>query len=310
MKIDLIGVPVNYGCDREGAQYGPKILRDNNIEELIRNEGHELCDKGNIDVPFADPKEKYEYHKNLKYLKPIVEYNNNLAEAVYNSLMVGAMPFVLGGDHSLGMGSIAGTSKYFNEIAVIWIDAHADINTEYTSPSGNIHGMPLAASMNVGNKALTDIYFRGQKVKPENVYILGARDIDPGEYKLAEETKINLFTMDTIREEGLDRVLNIIVSKINESNVDGVHLSFDIDALDSSLVPGTGTPVSGGFVLKECKDIFTYLIKNVNISTIDFVEFNPVIDVNNETLKICFDILKHIFRTFKQLEENLVKYAI
>lgn len=311
MKFNLIGVPVNYGCDREGAQFGPEAFRNNNIANLINNEGHEAFDKGDVKIPFASEEEKYASHKNLKYLNPIVEYNNNLAEEVYNSLNEGAMPFVLGGDHSLGMGSIAGASKHFDEIAVIWIDAHGDINTEDTSPSGNIHGMPLAASMNVGNPALTNIYYKGQKVKPENVYILGARDIDPGEYELAEKTKLNFYTMKKVREKGLDNVLKSIIHKINNSNVDGIHLSFDIDALDKSIVPGTGTAVSDGFSLKEGKTIFTELIENVNITSMDFVELNPIIDdEDNKTVKNCFELLKHVFYTFKQQEEKRIEYAI
>lgn len=311
MKFNLIGVPVNYGCDREGAQFGPETFRKNNIADLINNEGHEVCDKGDVKIPFASMEEKYASHKNLKYLNPIVEYNNNLAHEVNNSLNEGVMPFVLGGDHSLGMGSIAGASKHFDEIAVIWIDAHGDINTEDTSPSGNIHGMPLAASMNVGNPALTNIYYKGQKVKPENVYILGARDIDPGEYELAEKTKLNFYTMKVVREKGLDNVLKSIIYKINNSNVDGVHLSFDIDAMDKSLVPGTGTAVSEGFNLEEGKAIFTELIENVNITSMDFVELNPLIDdEDKKTVQNCFDILKHIFYTFKQQEEKTIEYAM
>jgi arginase len=311
MKFNLIGVPVNYGCDREGAQFGPETFRKNNIADLIKEEGHEACDKGDVKIPFASSDEKFASHKNLKYLNAIVEYNNNLAEAVNGSLNEGAMPFVLGGDHSLGMGSIAGVSKHFDEIAVIWIDAHGDINTEDTSPSGNIHGMPLAASMNEGNPALTNIYYKGQKVKPENVYILGARDIDPGEFELADKVKLNLYTMKTVREKGLDNVLKSIIYKINNSNVDGVHLSFDIDALDKSIVPGTGTAVSEGFSLEEGKSIFTKLIEDVNLTSMDFVELNPIIDdEDNKTVKNCFELLRHIFNSFKQQEEKSLEYAI
>lgn len=311
MKFNLIGVPVNYGCDREGAQFGPETFRKNNISDLIRKEGHEVIDKGDINVPYASPEEKYASHENLKYLNAIVEYNNNLAEEVFCSLNEGSIPFVLGGDHSLGMGSIAGASKHYDDIAVIWIDAHGDINTEDTSPSGNIHGMPLAASMNIGNPALTNIYYKGQKVKPENVYILGARDIDPGEYEIAEKVKLNFYTMKVVREKGLDNVLKSIIYKINNSNVNGVHLSFDIDALDKSIVPGTGTAVSEGFTMEEGKKIFTQLIGNINLTSMDFVELNPVIDdEDSKTVKNCFELLKHIFKTFKQQEEKKVEYAI
>ncbi|WMJ77643.1 MULTISPECIES: arginase [unclassified Sedimentibacter] len=311
MKFNLISVPINYGCDREGAQFGPETFKKNGIVELIKEEGHDVCDKGDIEIPFASPEEKYSGSSKLKYLNPIAEYNNNLAEAVYSSISEGAIPFIVGGDHSLGMGSIAGTSKYFKEIAVIWVDAHGDINTEDTSPSGNIHGMPLAASMNFGNPALTNIYYNGQKVKPENVYILGARDIDPGEYELAKKSKLNLYTMDDVRKNGLDNTLKEITNKIKNSGVDAVHLSFDIDALDKSLVPGTGTAVSEGFSLEEGENIFAQLIGGVHIASMDFVELNPLIDdEDKKTVKNCFKLLKNIFRLFKNQEEKSVEYAI
>lgn len=311
MKFNLIGVPVNYGCDRNGAQFGPETFRQHNIIDLIKKEGHKVQDLGDVKVPDVSPEEKYASHKNLKYLDPIVEYNNNLAEAVYNTLNDGDFPFVLGGDHSLGMGSIAGVSRHFEEVAVIWIDAHGDINSEETSPSGNIHGMPLAASMNVGHPSLTNIYYKGQKVKPENVYIIGARDIDSGEFKIAERTGLNLYTMETVRKMGLDNVIKQVVEKINNSGVNGVHLSFDIDALDKSIVPGTGTAVSEGFTLNEGKDIFTEFIGQLNITSMDFVELNPVIDdKDGKTVTNCFDLLQHIFRTFRHREDSNVKYAI
>lgn len=308
MKVNLIGVPVNYGCDREGAQFGPAILRENNIVDLIKKEGHDVHDMGDILIPAVSPEEKYAGHKKLKYLNPIVEYNNSLAKAVHSSLKEGALPFVLGGDHSLGMGSIAGAGKHFNELAVIWIDAHGDINTRDTSPSGNIHGMPLAASMNVGDVALTDIYYKGQKVKPENVYIIGGRDIDPGEFELADKVNLNFYTMQTVRQKGLDNILNAIIHKINKSNVEGVHISFDIDALDKSIVPGTGTAVVEGFSLAEGKKIFTELLGEGFVTSMDFVELNPVIDdEDGKTVKNCMELLGHIFYTFKQQEENVIE---
>ncbi len=308
MKINLIGVPVNYGCDREGVQFGPAVLRENNIVDLIKEEGHDVHDMGDILIPAVSPEEKYAGHKQLKYLYPIVEYNNSLAKAVHSSLKEKAFPFVLGGDHSLGMGSIAGASKHFNELAVIWIDAHGDINTGDTSPSGNIHGMPLAASMNVGDTALTDIYYKGQKVKPENVYIIGGRDIDPGEFELAERVNLNFYTMKTVKKNGLNNILKAIIHKINKSNVDGVHVSFDIDALDKSIVPGTGTAVSDGFSLEEGKKIFTELLGEGFVTSMDFVELNPVIDdEDGKTVKNCMELLRHIFFTFKQQEENEIE---
>ncbi|MDD4779484.1 MAG: arginase [Tissierellia bacterium] len=300
MKIDLIGVPVNYGCDRYGAQFGPSILRKNKIVELIKNEGFNVFDKGDISIPIVSVEDKYSSHTKLKYLNPIVHYNNRLAYEVNSSLDDGAFPLVIGGDHSLGMGSIAGASNYFDEIAVIWIDAHGDINTVDTSPSGNIHGMPLAASMNIGHSLLTNIYYNGQKVKPENVYIIGARDLDPGEIKLARDINLNLYTMDDIRKFGLNNIIETIINNINNSNIDGVHLSFDIDALDKRLVPGTGTPVENGFNLDEGKELFSKFIGAGFITSMDFVELNPLLDdVDNKTVKNCLELLKHIFSVLK-----------
>lgn len=300
MKIDLIGVPVNYGCDRYGAEFGPSVLRKNKIIDLINKEEFDLCNKGDIPIPIVSKEEKYAAHPKLKYLKPIVEYNNILASEVNNSLEEDAFPFIIGGDHSLGMGSIAGASKYFDEIAVIWIDAHGDINTEDTSPSGNIHGMPLAASINYGHSLLTNIYYKGQKVKPENVYIIGARDLDFGEIELARNINLNLYTMEDIRKLGLDNITETVINNIINSKVHGVHLSFDIDVLDKKLVPGTGTPVDRGFNMQEAKELFTKLIGEGFITSMDFVELNPILDhADKRTVNNCLELLKHIFSILK-----------
>ena len=176
-----------------------------------------------------------------------------MAHSVFSALTSNSFPFVVGGDHSVGLGSISGSSKFHNNLAVIWVDAHGDINTHETSPSGNSHGMPLGAALGVGDSSLVNVYYDGPKVKPENVFIIGARDLDEGEIKLAEELSLGLYTMDHIRKVGLESIIEEISSKINNSNIDGVHLSFDIDALDKSLVPGTGTPVENGFSLDEGK---------------------------------------------------------
>lgn len=297
MNINIIGVPLNYGCDRDGAQLGPATLRENGIINIIKKNGHNVHDMGDIYIPHKTIEDKYIDHPKMKFLNTVAEINSNLANNVYCSLKGKGFPFVIGGDHSLGAGSIAGASKFFKELAVIWIDAHGDINTEETSPSGNIHGMPLAASMNVGHPTLANIYFEGQKVKPENVYILGGRDIDPGEFDLADKLNLNMYTMEIIRKRGLDNVLKEIIEKIKSSTVDGVHLSFDIDVLDSNLVPGTGTPVKEGFSIEEGKELFTVLLNEKMITSMDFVELNPKIDnEDNRTTKNCIEMLEHIFK--------------
>lgn len=297
MDINVIGVPLNYGCDRDGAQLGPKQLRENKLINIIGKNGHNVYDMGDIHVPCIAVEDKYKDHPKMKYLNTVAQVNTDLANNVYCSLMGQGFPFVIGGDHAIGMGSIAGASKFFKELAVIWVDAHGDINTHETSPSGNIHGMPLAVAMNVGHPTLTGIYYEGQKVKPENVYIVGGRDIDPGEFALADELNLNMYTIDIIREKGLDNILTEIVEKIKNSKVDGVHLSFDIDALDSSLVPGTGTPVAEGFTMDEGKSIFTKFLGEKFINSMDFVELNPKIDhEDGRTTKNCLEVLEHIFK--------------
>jgi len=298
MDINVIGVPLSYGCDRDGAQLGPETLRENELIDIIKKNGHNVYDMGDIYIPYIAAENKYNDHQKMKYLNTVTQVNTNLANNVYCSLMGQGFPFVIGGDHAIGMGSISGASKFFKELAVIWVDAHGDINTDETSPSGNIHGMPLAVAMNVGHPTLTNIYFEGQKVKPENVYIVGGRDIDPGEFALADKLNLNMYTMDIIREKGLDNILVEIIEKINNSNVDGVHLSFDIDALDSSLVPGTGTPVENGFTMDEAKLIFTKFLDENFVSSMDFVELNPKIDhEDGRTTKNCIEVLEHIFKT-------------
>lgn len=297
MKINLIGVPLTYGCGKDGAQYGPSVLRENNMIDLIKNNGHTLYDLGDLVIPPASEEDQFKGHENIKYLDLITEVNTNLAHQVYCSLEGESFPFVIGGDHSLGMGSIAGISKHFNEVAVIWIDAHSDINTHLTSPSGNPHGMPLAASMGVGHPKFTDIYFKGQKVHPKNVYIIGVRDPDAGELALVDDLNLSYYSMKTVREKGLENVLNEVIENIKGSGVDGVHISYDIDVFDKSIVPGTGTPVADGFTLEEGKFTIETLLKENFVTSMDFVELNPLLDdASKTTVKTAVEFLNHTFK--------------
>lgn len=296
LDINVIGVPIKYGCDKDGVQFGPDKLRELGLLNIIKENGFKVYDMGNIYVPDLLDDCKYDWHEKMKYFIPIVEITTNLAHNVYTSLKSNCFPFIVGGDHSLGMGSIAGASKYFKEMAVVWIDAHGDINDVDTSPTGNIHGMPLAASFNVGHPYLTNLYYKGEKVRPENVYIIGARSLDPGEIILAEKLNLNLYTMDHINKLGLEKVLAEVIEKIKKSNVDGLHLSFDIDVLDSALVPGTGTPEADGLNVEEAKLILKFILSLKMVTSMDFVEFNPILDKNDKTSKICLDLLEFIFK--------------
>lgn len=296
MNISLIGVPVKYGADREGVQYGPRKLREKGIVDVVKKYKRNVYDLGNLYIPEVSEESKFAYHKKIKYFREIVEMNNNLAHLVYSTLKADSFPFVFGGDHSLGLGSISGASKYFKNIGVIWIDAHGDINTDDTSPSGNPHGMPLGAALGYGNEALVNIYFDGPKVKPENTFLVGVRDLDEGEIELANSIDLNLYTMETIRSRGLDSIIEDITTKIKNSNLDAVHLSFDIDVLDKKLVPGTGTPVDGGFTIEEVKTLFKSFIDTKLIRSMDFVELNPLLDENDSTADLCIEIIDWIFK--------------
>lgn len=299
MDINLIGVPIKYGCDREGVQFGPDKLREFGIIDIIKRYHNNVYDIGNLFIPYVHSDDKYKHHREMKYFDPVVEVNTNLAHAVYCSLKSNFFPFIIGGDHSLGMGSIAGSSKFFKDIAVIWIDAHGDINDHKTSPSGNIHGMPLAVSMGVGHEDLTGLYFQGTKVNPKDVYIIGARDLDEGEIQLAKDLNLNLYTMESVREEGIDTVVKKVIENIRSSKVEAVHLSFDIDVLDSNIIPGTGTPVKDGFTVEESKLVLRDFLKEGFVKSMDFVELNPKLDIENKTAHICIDLIDYIFKHLK-----------
>ena len=190
MNISIIGMPLFYGCDKPGVEKGPEELRKNNLIDIFQ-ENHNVYDLGDIEVEKVNAEDKFLSNSKLKYLDQVVSANNRLAAKVLSALENNTLPLTIGGDHSLALGSIAGASKFLgNDLAVIWIDAHGDINTDETSPSGNIHGMPLAASMGIGYNKLTSIFFDNLKIKPENVFILACRDLDAGEIALID--KLNM----------------------------------------------------------------------------------------------------------------------
>ena len=299
MDISIIGMPLFYGCDRPGVEKGPDILRENNLDKILKK-NHHVTDLGNIDVDYIESKDKFLENDKLKYLKQVVDANNRLATKVYEALTNNTLPFIIGGDHSLALGSIAGSSKYFgNDLGVIWIDAHGDINTELTSPSGNIHGMPLAASMGIGYDKLTSIFFDDYKVKPENVFILACRDLDQGEIELIDRLKINVWNIDEIKNGDLDKIISDLLSMIKEKNIKNIHLSYDIDCLDPEYVPGTGTPVDNGLTFEESKKLLKSILGTSLVKSIDFVEYNPELDSNNRTKETCIELLNIISTELK-----------
>ncbi len=299
MNISLIGVPIFFGSDKKGVEFGPRKLREKGIVEILIRNNHTVYDLGNLYIENIEEEQKFNSHPSMKYLKPIVDVNKNLAHEVYSALSSNSFPLVIGGDHSLGLGSISGASKYSDTIAVIWVDAHGDINTDETSHTGNIHGMPLAAAMGVGFDELTDLYYKGTKVNSNNVFIIGARDLDDGEKALIKSKNLNVYSTEDVRNIGIEKILTEVYSKIKAIGCESIHLSFDIDCLDSNLVPGTGTPVRDGMNLEQVKYLLKYLMETNLVKSMDFVELNPVLDKNDSTADMCLDLLDWTFKYLK-----------
>lgn len=303
----MIGMPLGYGAGKHGTKDGPKKYREMGLEEIIREMGFEICDLGDIEVEEVDESHMYVYDNKLKYMDVVIDANTRLAFKVYESISKGNFPLTLGGDHSLGMGSIAGVSKQVKNLGVIWIDAHGDLNTESTSPSGNIHGMPLAASMGMGPDKLVNLFEHRVKIKDENIVLIGARDLDEGEINLIKNSKIRAFTMDKVREMGIEAVIEETLSYL-KGRVDGIHVSFDIDFLDASCVPGTGTPVAEGGKIEEAKALLGALARSGMMVSMDFVELNPLIDENDVTSNTSMELLRHVFVNLREVvsEEQLM----
>ena len=287
-----------YGSDIEGVEFGPQKLREKNLHGVL-SKYHKIYDLGDIYVPEENVSNKFFYHPKMKYLKPIIDVNTSLADKVYESISSGNFPLILGGDHSLGLGSISGVSKYYKDFAVIWVDAHGDINSYLTTETGNVHGMPLAAAMGIGYESLTNVCFHGTKVKPENVFIIGARDLDPGECELIEEMKLDVYSTSRIHEEGISPILKDILKKIEKLGLKAIHLSFDIDCIDPDYVPGTGTPVKNGMTVGEAKTLLKTLAETKLIKSMDFVELNPKLDRDDTTSDLCIDLLDWTFKYIK-----------
>ena len=285
-----------YGADKKGPEFGPDKLREKRVQGLIKQHGHQVYDMGNLYVPEVKEYNKYFSHPNMKYLDAIVEVNTNLAHSVYAAHQSGSFPLVIGGDHSLGLGSISGTSRAYKNVAVIWMDAHGDINTQETSSSGNIHGMPLAKAMGIGYEELTNVYFDGPKVARENVFIVGARDLDEGEIALIQKEKLNVITADEIHEKGIEKVCEEINEKLKLQGVEAIHLSFDLDFIDAAFVPGTGTPVTGGMNVEETKYMLKSIANTGMVKTLDFVELNVLLDRNDTTAELAADLINWTFK--------------
>ena len=297
MSIHIIGMPMNHGAAKLGSNLGPEKIRELNLEGMLREMQYEVCDLGDIEVSKVNEEDIYRCDEKLKYYDVVIDANTKLAFKAYESIRSGNFPLVIGGDHSLGMGSIAGVSKHINNLGVVWIDAHGDLNTHETTLTGNIHGMPLAASMGKGPDKLVNLFEHRIKIKDENVVHIAGRDLDPGEVEIIETSNINAFSMDKVREVGIDKVLEESIAYLRD-RVDAIHVSFDIDSIDCDYVPGTGTPVKDGLTVEEAKKTLAAFASSGLMVSLDFVELNPLLDNNDVTASVSMELLKTVFDNY------------
>jgi arginase len=291
-EIRVIGVPLDMGASRRGVDMGPSAMRVAGLEARLEALGHHVTDSGNVAVDIAETQNFG--NTNARFLKQISETCTRTAEAVCKSLEEGRTPLVLGGDHSIAVGSVSGVSEFFRrqnqKIGVIWIDAHSDINTPDTSPSGNVHGMPLAALLGLGPEQLTGIYGFSPKIAPENTVIVGVRDIDPAERANIRRAGVGeVYTMRDIDERGMRTVMEEALRAAGRGTA-GYHISLDMDWIDPEDAPGVGTPVRGGATYREAHLAMEIIADHGRMVSFEIVEVNPVIDEHNRTADLAVEL--------------------
>ena len=290
--VDIFGVPCDLGANIRGANMGPAALRIAGLDDKIRTIGYEVCDHGDIAVPVRDALSTE--IKEEKYLSTIADICVELADSCYESVMKGNIPLMIGGDHSVAIGSISGVAKKYKkkneDIGVIWVDAHGDINTPQSSESGNIHGMPVATLLGDGHSSLVNIAYDGPKLKAENVTLIALRDIDHIEKEMLKKSGVNYYTMRDIDEKGMSTVMKEAIEQTSK-NTAGIHLSFDIDSIDPVFAPGVSTPVPGGLNFREAHLLLEMLAETDKMTSLDFVELNPFTDQGPTSAYLTVDLI-------------------
>lgn len=291
-KAKIIGVPMDLGAGRRGVDMGPSAIRIAGLNKAVAWLGYDVTDAGNVQVPPAEslPQTSARAH----YLPQIAAASEELATRVESALEEGALPVILGGDHSIAIGSVAGLSSYYRKrkqkVGIIWLDAHTDVNTPETSPSGNIHGMPLATLLGYGAKELTDVAGFAPKVLPENTVIIGARSVDPGERELIKSLGIRVFTMSELDEIGMGEVIQEAID-IASRNTAGFHVTMDMDFIDPFYAPGVGTPERGGATYRESHLAMEKVADSGLALSIELTEVNPVFDTSNQTAQFAVELI-------------------
>ncbi|MEW6194367.1 MAG: arginase [Bacteroidota bacterium] len=290
--IDIIGFPMDLGADRRGVDMGPTALRIAGIEQKLESLGYSVSDLGDVFIRNQEIQKVKD--TKLKYLDEIVKTTDKLANIVEKSLNSNHFPLCIGGDHSMAIGTVSGVAahckKVKQELGLIWIDAHADINTDKTTPSGNIHGMSVAALLGLGAKPLTHLNGISPKVKPDNVAMIAIRSLDPGEIELIKKFNLKVYTMTEIDRKGIGFIINKVLKDL-KSRVQHIHVSFDADSLDPAIAQGVGTPVSGGLNYREAHLLMESIAECGCMSSLEVAEINPILDNKNKSAELTAELI-------------------
>ncbi len=292
--VSLIGAPTDIGAGSRGSSMGPEALRVADIGPVLVAHGLDVVDRGNLagpPNPWQPPADGY------RHLDAVVAWNLSVHDAVHAELAGGRMPILLGGDHSLGIGSISAVARHCREagrkLRVLWLDAHADFNTNVLTPSGNIHGMPVACLCGYGPKELVEIGGKVPAISAKWVRQIGIRSVDPGEKRLVHEAGLEVFDMRFIDEEGMRHTMELALATIDANT--HLHVSFDVDFLDAEIAPGVGTTVRGGPTYREAQLCMEMIADTGAMASLDVMELNPALDVRNRTAEIAVDLIESLF---------------
>ena len=293
-RVSLIGAPTDIGAGSRGASMGPEALRVAGIVPVLQGHGLEVLDRGNLAGPanpWLPPVDGY------RHLAEVVAWNLAAHEAVYAELALGRLPILLGGDHCLGIGSISAVARHCREagkkLRVLWLDAHADFNTNTLTPSGNIHGMPVACLCGHGPKELIEIGGTVPAINPKVLRQIGIRSVDAGEKRLVHEADLEVFDMRYIDEMGMRHTMELALATIDAHT--HLHVSFDVDFLDPDIAPGVGTTVKGGPTYREAQLCMEMIADTGRLASLDVMELNPAFDVRNRTAEVAVDLIESLF---------------
>lgn len=294
-SISLLGVPLDLGAARRGVEMGPSAVRLAQLAHHLERLGHEVVDTGDVSVP---TRETLRLGRGIDYLPTITAICRDVASRTASIVRAGGIPLVLGGDHSLAAGSVAGVATALAErgqrLGLIWLDAHADLNTPDSTLSGNVHGMPVAHLLGYGDPAMSSLALPAPAVRPEHVVIIGARDLDQAERVHARQFGVTVHTMRDIDERGLRTILAEAIAQVSDGT-DGLHVSLDLDFVDPGDAPGVGTPVRGGVTYREAHLAMETLWDTGRLVSMDLVEVNPVLDRFNQTAELAVELMASAF---------------